>query len=288
MTIISTLHFWHEIDVDYPFFVQRLEDAPDHALSTNLRRHTYYLAIWVTSGSGQHVVDFEKNEIRPNSLFFVRPGQVQQWLIDEPVTGLVCLFNEAIFHVHGAHQFFNELSFLAPFVKTPSYFVGNAEQARQIQVFFDNIYASYESSGWGQGAEILSWLQLLCIFAERESEQVQPIQTLTPSQQITRDFLNLADKNAMEEHNLAFYAGKLGITVGHLTETVKAVYGISAGELLRNRLILEAKRLLAHTDLTMAEIAEQLNYTDPSYFGRAFKRDAGQTPRNFRQEFRRA
>lgn len=287
MTQISTLHFWKEIEKDYPFFVQRLEDAPDHALSTNLRRHTYYLAIWVTAGSGLHIVDFEKTEIRPNSLYFVRPGQVQQWLVDSPVTGLVCLFNEAIFHVHGAHQFFNELSFLAPFVKTSSHFIEDEEQAATVRLFFEKILDAYEVAEWGQGAEILSWLQLLCIYAERRTEEELLNYTLTPSQQITRDFLQLADCEALEEHNLSFYAGKLGITVGHLTETVKAVYGISAGELLRNRLILEAKRLLAHTDYTMAEIADKLNYTDPSYFGRAFKRDTGQTPNSFRKEFRR-
>lgn len=287
MTKISTLHFWHEIETDYPFFVQKLEEAPAHALSNNLRRHTFYLAIWITAGSGQHIVDFEKSEIRPNALFFVRPGQVQQWLVDDPVSGYVCIFNEAIFHVHGAHQFFSELSFLAPFVQTPSFFVADAAQASTVQLFFEKINHAYESAKWGQGAEILSWLQLLCIYAERESEKDYMVQTLSPGQQITRDFLRLADTEALREHNLSYYANKLGITIGHLTETVKTVYGISAGELLRSRLILEAKRLLAHTDQTMAEIAEEINYADPSYFGRAFKRETGQTPRSFRQEFRR-
>ena len=288
MTKISILHIPHETDKDYPFWVGRLEDAPPFALSNQLRRHTFYLAIWIVSGTGHHIIDFEQVEIRPRTLFFVRPGQVQQWLINQPVTGYYCVFDEEIFQVMGAHRFFTELSFLAPFANPTAYFPVDSVQAGSIQLFFEEINAAFNSADWGHGVEVLAWLQLLCIYMERESEKSWASQSLTPSQQITRDFLRLADCEAIQEHNLSFYADHLGITVGHLTETIKAVYGVSAGELLRNRLILEAKRLLAHTDYTMAEIAEQLNYADPSYFGRAFKRETGQTPRSFRQEFRTA
>ncbi|MFK7801708.1 MAG: helix-turn-helix domain-containing protein [Anaerolineae bacterium] len=287
MTKISVLHIPQERDKGYPFWVGTLEDAPPFALSNELRRHTFYLAVWVTSGSGQHIVDFEKENIRPKTLFFVRPGQVQQWLIDQPVTGHYCVFDEEIFQVLGAHQFFKELSFLAPFANPTVCLADDSAQAGKIQHFFEEISTAFQSADWGHGVEVLAWLQLLCIYTEREFEKGRPEQTLSPGQQITQDFLRLADSEATHEHNLSFYANQIGVTIGHLTGTVKAVYGISAGEMLRSRLMLEAKRLLAHTELTMAEIAEQLNYADPSYFGRAFKRDIGQTPRSFRQEFRK-
>ena len=103
---------------------------------------------------------------------------------------------------------------------------------------------------------------------------------------MTRRFLELVDRYAAREHNLTFFAKKLGITVGHLTETVAAVHSTPAGALLRQRRILEAKRLLAYTDLTAAEISQQLNYADRSYFGRAFKRETDYTLRSFRQKYR--
>ncbi|MEM8863186.1 MAG: AraC family transcriptional regulator, partial [Chloroflexota bacterium] len=226
-------------------------------------------------------------KIQPRKLIFVRPGQVQQWLIDQPVSGYYCAFDEEIFHVFGAHLFFKELGFLAPFATPAVYIADDCTQAEIIQSFFEKIYSAFYSTDWAHGIEVLMWLQLLCVYAQREFEKGKPVQKLTPNQQITSDFLRLADANAMQNHSLSFYADKLGITIGHLTETVKEVYGTSAGELLRGRLILEAKRLLAHTNHTMGEIAHQLNYADPSYFSRAFKREVGQTPGSFRQEFRR-
>jgi len=63
--------------------------------------------------------------------------------------------------------------------------------------------------------------------------------------------------------------------------------GVSAGALVRQRRILEAKRLLVHTDMTVSEIAYALNYADPSYFGRFFKRETNLTSSGFRQQFKR-
>lgn len=70
----------------------------------------------------------------------------------------------------------------------------------------------------------------------------------------------------------------LGITPDHLSDSVKRELGISASKLLQQRLTIEAKRFLVHLDWTSAQIAEHLNFKDPSYFGRFFKRETGQSP----------
>lgn len=62
--------------------------------------------------------------------------------------------------------------------------------------------------------------------------------------------------------------------------------GVTAGALLRQRLVIEAKRWLAHSEWTVAQIAENLNFADASYFGRFFKRETAVTPRTFREDFR--
>ena len=68
---------------------------------------------------------------------------------------------------------------------------------------------------------------------------------------------------------------------------MKALTGVPAGVWLRQRLLLEAKRLLVHTDLTVSQVGEKLEFKDTTYFNRFFKRETGQTPGAFRQEFRR-
>ncbi|MEM8860695.1 MAG: hypothetical protein AAGD96_20425, partial [Chloroflexota bacterium] len=176
MPEISVLHIPQKDDKDYPFWVGTLEGAPPFALSNRLRRHTFYMAIWVISGEGYHVIDFEKVKIQPRKLIFVRPGQVQQWLIDQPVSGYYCAFDHEIFHVFGAHLFFKELGFLAPFAAPAVCIADDCAQAEIIQSFFEKIYSAFYSTDWAHGIEVLMWLQLLCVYAQREFEKGKPVQ----------------------------------------------------------------------------------------------------------------
>ena len=79
------------------------------------------------------------------------------------------------------------------------------------------------------------------------------------------------------------YADQLGVTVSHLSGSVKAVTGLTPGQLIRQEVVLEAKRLFTHTDLTSAEIGHRLSFDDPSYFGRFFKRETAMTTMQFRE-----
>jgi len=82
------------------------------------------------------------------------------------------------------------------------------------------------------------------------------------------------------------YARLLALTPGHLNDLTKAATGQTASALIDARLILEAKRLLAHSDASTAEIAADLGFQDPSYFGRFFRRHVDQSPGAFRAAIR--
>jgi AraC-like DNA-binding protein len=76
----------------------------------------------------------------------------------------------------------------------------------------------------------------------------------------------------------------LHVTTNHLNETVKGTLGQPAGMIIRERLLLEAKRLLRYSDSPVAEIATHLNFEDPSYFSRFFKKHTGFSPSEFREQ----
>jgi AraC family transcriptional activator of pobA len=78
------------------------------------------------------------------------------------------------------------------------------------------------------------------------------------------------------------YAALLGVTPEHLTRSVRRATGVAASDVIHQRLVLEAKRSLLYTDLTVRAIADDLRFDDPSYFNRFFKRSVGVTPRAFR------
>ena len=78
------------------------------------------------------------------------------------------------------------------------------------------------------------------------------------------------------------YAGLLFVTPNHLNAVCKEVLGRSAGEVIRDRVILEAKRLMVNQELSISEIAYKLNFPDNSYFSKFFSKYAGVSPEKFR------
>ena len=100
---------------------------------------------------------------------------------------------------------------------------------------------------------------------------------------VARYFKQLITKQFVTNQSVRGYADQLGVTVNHLSKTVKATTGFTPGQLIRREIVLEAKRLFQHTVLTATEIGYRLAFDDPSYFGRFFKREVGVSPGQFRQ-----
>ena len=99
-----------------------------------------------------------------------------------------------------------------------------------------------------------------------------------------RSFQQLIDKHYTSIRLPKEYADLLYITPNHLNALCQEMLGKSAGDLIRNRVILEAKRLLTNADLSITQIADELNFKDDSYFNRFFKKDVGMTPDEFRKQ----
>ena len=101
-----------------------------------------------------------------------------------------------------------------------------------------------------------------------------------------RKFRLLIEKNFVEMKSVSGYADLLHISSGHLNDTVNEATGKTASDLIHDRIILEAKRLLYHSEKTVKEIGYALNSDDPSHFAKFFKNHSGSTPEAFRQQIR--
>lgn len=96
-------------------------------------------------------------------------------------------------------------------------------------------------------------------------------------------FHELIDRHFRERRPVSFYAGRLGVSAAQLNNTCRRRTGRSAQQLIHDRLLLEARRLLAYSDLDVAAISYALGFRDPSYFSRFFTRAQGNSPSEFRQ-----
>jgi AraC family transcriptional activator of pobA len=102
---------------------------------------------------------------------------------------------------------------------------------------------------------------------------------------LIRRFLTLVEENFREQRPLSFYAHVLGITITHLSRLCRRQFGLSAQAIIHDRLVLEAKRILAYTPASIAHVAQDLGFRDPAYFTRFFAHHVGETPTTFRKAF---
>ncbi|MFA4868880.1 MAG: helix-turn-helix domain-containing protein [Pedobacter sp.] len=98
------------------------------------------------------------------------------------------------------------------------------------------------------------------------------------------EFLMLLESNYQQVRNTDFYAGKLGISSKRLNQILKDKLDKTGMQLIHDRIILEAKRSIIHSEITIKEIAYELGFSDRPYFSRFFKKQTGQTPEEFQKQ----
>ena len=215
-------------------------------------------------------------------MYFMIPGQVHSWHFESPVDGYIVHFNETLFS-----SFLQNSHFLERF----SFFQGIAhDNVCKIPVGTQpGVIDIFESMLRAAATKDLDFLRvkLLELFLVVQRECVGKKSKKVPGQKLTllRNFQTLIDKHFRTIRLPKEYAGLLYVTPNHLNALCRDLLGKTAGDLIRERVLLEAKRLLTNADLTVTEIAYDLNFQDNSYFVRFFKKEVGTTPDEFRKRF---
>jgi AraC family transcriptional activator of pobA len=106
--------------------------------------------------------------------------------------------------------------------------------------------------------------------------------TLAPTDATVEALRRLVEDHFRRERYIAFYAERLAMTPDRLNDHVKRAIGVTAGHLIRQRMLTEAKRQLVFTNQAITEISYDLGFSDPSHFARFFRKNTGMTPQGFR------
>ncbi|EJL75649.1 helix-turn-helix domain-containing protein [Chryseobacterium populi] len=165
----------------------------------------------------------------------------------------------------------------------------NSSEEITIRSLFSNIQHELEWKESSGEEMIRTYLKQIIIHATRKWKK-QNLQTETvniPNNEldIFRDFSRNLEIHFREKHNVADYAELLRIAPKTLTHKFKSLHLESPNQLIINRILLEAKRLLFYTDKPVKEIAYDLGYEDPAYFNRLFTNKVGSTPANFKKNY---
>jgi len=276
---ICTLSDFRENDI----IVSRF--APYLAHHKNLHaahRHTFFHLVLFTQGAGSHTIDFESFKVKPYQIYFMTPGQVHSWNFEGFTDGYVINFSSS---------FFNTFLLNASYAENFSFFGGDVKEAvidlpealhARIVALFEEIIKESENSG-PQNADMvrLLMLQVFILTGRLSSNNIGPA---SYNKTLLKTFQKLVDLNYTSLKLPKDYAELLYITPNHLNAICKDLLGVQAGEVIRNRILLEAKRLLTNPQLSITEIAFALNFNDNSYFTKFFKKTENITPEEFRKK----
>ena len=250
-----------------------------------VHNHNYYHLVYFTEGSGEHLIDFEKFPVKTGMMYFMKPGQVHQWYFKEKYDGFVVNFSSNFFDWIGINSsLLQKFSFLQSIKITDHVIELNKELQAIISPLFENIINENLLNDQFTNLKIGSQLLELFILIERhyfsESNTINDYKSV-----LLNNFQTLIDQNFKIKKLPKDYAEMLYVTPNHLNALCKDLGGISAGELIRSRVVLEAKRLLVNKELSVSEIAYELNFQDASYFVKFFKKYTNFTPEQFRKQY---
>lgn len=273
-------HFINEPSNPTEFEVTLFNSMPEPDVE-DPHKHTFYEIIWVESGSTIQGIDYVSYEVKPQSLFFISPGQLHQFEEWQHVKGGSVLFTEDFFLLNRQDKSkLFELSFLDNLYGNPCLQLSDKEFSEVLHTIQLMIHEKGRKDY--SPSIVRSLLNVLLEQIQRcvDLERGKPFSSKYIV--LFKQFKCLLDRNFTQNLTASQYADQLNITQHHLNDVVKQITGKTTGETIRARSILEAKRLLAYTDNTVTEIADQLGYLDPSYFARLFKKDTEMTPAEFK------
>ncbi|WP_299578463.1 helix-turn-helix domain-containing protein [uncultured Sunxiuqinia sp.] len=250
--------------------------------------HNFYSIFWIQSGQAVHATDFVEYVIEKDTLLFVPPGLKHRMVLDQIATGYSILFNEEFLRYNRKeytpikeYDLFNNPEF-----KTLIKVEGDTKV--QLNLLVKAMMDEVQQPDKHSQDVVLNLLHLFLLHSIRIFEtQYQPISEEESDSLTIIRFKKLIEENYTREKSVSAYADMLQLSPTCLSEVAKKSSGITAGEMIRNRIIDEAKQKLFATDMSGKEIAYTLGFEDPSYFSRFFKKYTGLTIKDFRDRSRK-
>ncbi|MFH8409545.1 helix-turn-helix domain-containing protein [Streptomyces sp. NPDC018019] len=252
-------------------------------------RPDFHHLLVVDEGRLRHTVDFRKYELSVNDWMWVRPGQVHHFGDLSGVKGRLVLFESGFLDPATAAAARLE-DWFGPAVHHPE-----GEQARAVECALRHLHQEFGAlRGLPLEMHIEVLRHLLAVLVLRAARLSTPAGdgrapdgdgTCEASETFLR-FRDAVERGFTRTRRVEDYARQLGYSPRTLSRATAAATGVGAKEFIDRRVVLEAKRLLAHGDQTAARIAVRLGFADAANFAKFFQHRTGSTPISFRTEVR--
>jgi AraC-like DNA-binding protein len=276
---------WPAQTTNPDFYCLRLKklDQDVQVYRPPFKRSFYFFALLYNSGKIQVNYDDQIIQDPDSYLVFHSPNLVYSFAHNNNLEGYVIYFQPDCFSFFrpGFHQQFPLFDPLHT-----NLFKFDHATYDQLAPHFEAVFAAYERSSKAQHTEakvkLLGLLYHLEDFAVEKRKDLPPV---TTQQILLRKFIQLIDNHYIDKRTVHEYAELLSVTPNYLSQSVKQASGKKALAFIAERLAAESRSLIQYTDFEIAEIAYQLNFSDPANFGKFFKKQTGLSPSEFRKKY---
>ncbi|WP_343688672.1 helix-turn-helix transcriptional regulator [Chitinophaga sp.] len=242
-------------------------------------RDDHYIFFITLEGSGTTIVDFEEKVVGPNTLYYILPDQIHYRIITHQARGWYLAVDPAL-----ADPACRDIIEGWSGVQEP--IILSAAEIRD----YDQLLGILYRKAYEQESRMSVLHALLRAFLEMAAVTIQHSSKVAAHNSrpamLAMQFKKLLNENIKRYKTPADYAKMLHISAPYLNEVLKEATGSTVSFWIKFRMLMEAKRLLYFTDLTVKQIAEELGFENHSYFSHIFYKETGMTALGFRKQFR--
>lgn len=255
-----------------------------HKFINSPHKHNTYITILFTKGSGEHLIDFETFQVKPGSIFLLNPGQVHSWKLSKEVNGFVFIHTKEFYDSIFINRKIDDFPFFRLQRNNPIIYL-EQDDCKRIRNLFEMIDKEFKSESRFKMTKLGSLTDLLYINLAQLYEAKEKVQGNAKSNYLkVKKLQKLIDENFKIKKFPTEYAELMNLSIRHLNRICQETLNKSTGDLIFDRIILEAKRMLIYSDTMISFVAEELGYEDHSYFIRLFKKKTGMSPKEFQMK----
>lgn len=247
------------------------------------RKDFYFIAL--VSNAGKTKITYDNTNVtKLNSfLVFQSPGLLYSFYRDNSAHGYLIYFKKECLSFFKP-DFEKEFPFFS--ILHTNFFKLNEAKFQNFAPHFEEVFTAYENTKDHQhkvaSVKLLALLYQLKEFTNAFNQWEEGF--TTPQQILLQKFIQLVNSFYIEKRTIEDYAALLNVTPNHLSQSIKSASDKNALSYINERILAEAKSFIQFTDFDIAEIAYQLNFSDPANFGKFFKKHTGLTPLEYRKQ----
>lgn len=250
-------------------------------------RHAYHELIWTRSGEGRHLIDGEPSVVEPGTVTLIGRGQIHVFERASDLSGAVVRFGEELLLGDPAAR------------ANPGWLLGRrgshsvrvpTTDTPRLEALIETLGAESRRPADPCSIDLQRHLlSVMLLWLERwyDAARARDCDADDADVRLYRRFVDVLERDFARHHDVAHYAGELRVPAAALSRALGHLTGRGTKELVSDRVMLEAARLLRFSELTVGEIAHRVGIDDPLYFSRAFKRHYGEAPSAYREHARR-